>query len=133
MSGRYRFRRSSPAVDLLGFLESCGFRFELRGDCVEISVPPLLRCMQHKVQEILPAIRLALEARATPATAAAASRPARQPALGQPALEHRGRGEWDSYVWVGELHPVFAGTATNEREAKMAAREKFAALSSRRK
>lgn len=130
MSTRHRIRRSSPAVDLLGFLESLGFRFELRGDVVEISVPPLLRCISDRVQQVLPAIRLALEARTvTPSTAA--RRSTKQPALGQPAPLHRRRGEWDAYAWLGELHPVFCGTATSEKEARQVAREKFLTISNR--
>lgn len=129
---RARWRRSGPAADLLGFLESLGFRFELaRDDTIVVHAPPMLRCITSHVQAVLPAIRVALEARqAKPATAGQARLPRRQPALGEPALLHRRRGEWDAYVWLGELHPVFAGSATSEGEARRAAREKFAAVAS---
>jgi hypothetical protein len=123
-------KHSGPAADLLGFLESCGFRFELTDQGVAMRMPPLLRCMAAQVNAVLPAIRVALEARAArPTSAAAARKPTKLPMLGEPALLHRRRGEWDAYVYVGQLHAIFAGTATNEGEARQAAREKFAAVS----
>jgi hypothetical protein len=122
--------RGVTPADLLGFLESCGFRFELTSDGVTFQAPPMLKCISAKVTEVLPAIRVDLLAREIrPTTLAAARRFGRQPRLGEPALVHRRRGEWEAYVHAGELHKVFAGIATNEREARQAAREKFAAVS----
>lgn len=128
-------RRAGPAVDLLGFLESLGFAFELRGEEIDLRVPPLPVCMASRVRDVLPALRIELEARAArrQASPAVARRISKRRAPGDVAVLHRRRGEWDAFVYAGTVHPVFAGVATTERQARLAAREKFAAIEARGK